>query len=203
MTRQRSTGPLRPGCLAGLLTAILIASACSVTAPPIRHLQLSSGAVTSGSRDAPVVLIETVELPDYLLRDELATRIDDVTLRFDPYQRWAEPMDLAAHRVLAEHLGALLDTRHIVRFPDAPRSDAEWILRVRLLRFEREESRAVLSGEAIWARGAAPGDTVHSVTMEEQQALPGDASGTDAARALGDLLERFARAIASAQQNID
>lgn len=175
-------------------------SACTVSTPPIRYLQLSSASAPSGSQDTPVILIEAIDLPDYLLRDELARRIDDVTLRYDPYQRWAEPLDLAVQRVLAEHLGALLDTRQVVRYPDAPRSTPDWVLRMRLLRLERETSRAVLHGEASWARAGARGTTVHSVTVEETQPLRHGASGADAVRALNGLLERFARAMADALQ---
>lgn len=206
MIRLRRTGPCavaRAAPALALLTVFLLASACSVSTPPIRHLQLSSGTTALGSRDDPVILVETVTLPDYLLRDELARRIDDVTLHYNPYLRWAEPLDLAVQRVLAEHLSELLDTRRVVRFPAAPRSEVDWLLSVRLQRFERESSRAVLLGEASWARAATPGDTVHSVLMEDEQALPANASGAETARALSDLLERFAAAVARARPDID
>ena len=190
-------GTRRTARALALAIVLLIATACSVSTPPINHLQLSSANAAGGSRDAPVILIETVDLPDYLLRDELARRIDDVTLHYNPYLRWAEPLDLAVQRVLAEHLAALLDTRQVVRFPDPPRSEVDWLLRVRLLRFERAATGAVLHGEASWVRADEPGTTVGSVTMEETQTLPADASGANTARALSVLLGRFSRLIAN------
>ena len=190
-------GTTRPARALAFAIVLLIATACSVSTPPINHLQLSSGNAAGGSRDAPVILIETVDLPDYLLRDELARRIDDVTLNYNPYLRWAEPLDLAVQRVLAEQLAALLDTRQVVRFPDPPHGEVDWLLRVRLLRFERGATGAVLQGEASWVRADEPGTTVRSVTMEETQTLPADASGADTARALSVLLGRFSRVIAN------
>ena len=206
MIRLRWTGPYagaRATPALALLAVFLLASACSVSTPPIRHLQLSSGATAVGSQDDPVILVEAVTMPDYLLRDELARRIDAVTLHYNPYLRWAEPLDLAVQRVLAEHLRELLDTRRVVRFPAAPRSEVDWRLSVRLQRFERESSRAVLLGEANWARAATPGGTVSSVLMEDEQALPANASGAETARALSDLLERFAGAVARARPDVD
>jgi uncharacterized lipoprotein YmbA len=198
--RAEPKGRSRPLPALALIAIFLLAAACSVSTPPIRHLQLSSGSAAGGTRDAPVIVIETVDLPDYLLRDELARRVDEVTLYYNPYLRWAEPLDLAVQRVLADRLGALLDTRQVVRFPDPPRGEADWLLKVRLLRFEHEATRAVLRGEASWVRAGEPDTTVHSVTMEESRALPADASGTEAARALSELLERFALALADALQ---
>jgi len=206
MIARRRTSPhdvARAAPALALLTVLLLASACSVSTPPIRHLQLSSGARESGAQDDPVIVIETVDLPDYLLRDELARRIDDVTLHYNPYLRWAEPLDLAVQRVLAELLSELLDTRRVVRFPAAPRSEVDWFLSVRLQRFERESSRAVLLGEASWARATTPGDTVHSILMEDEQALPANASGAETARALNKLLERFAAAVARGRPDAD
>jgi uncharacterized lipoprotein YmbA len=203
MIARRRAGPrsaMRPASALALAVLLLVASGCSVSTPPIQHLQLSSGSAAGGSRDTPVILIEAVDLPDYLLRDELARRVDDVTLHYNPYLRWAEPLDLAVQRVLADRLGALLDTRQVVRFPDPPRGDVDWVLRVRLQRLEREAKRAVLYGEASWVRPGTPDKTVSSLTMEETEALPADASGADAARALSELLARFARALADALQ---
>jgi len=202
MIPGRLTGPpgkAGPAISLALMAVLVAVSGCSVSTPPIQHLHLTSGDTSGGSRDAPVILIETVDLPDYLLRDELARRIDEVTLHYYPYTRWAEPLDLAVQRVLAEHLGDLLDTRQVVRFPEPPRGEVDWLLRVRLLRFEHEATGAVLHGEASWVRAEEPGVTVHSVTMEETRLLSPDASGADAARALSELLERFARAVAATQ----
>ena len=187
MTRRLAV----PLC-AALLAAL---SACAVTTPPISHLQLDAGPTATPSRDSPIVLIYRVALPDYLLRNELIVRKDDTMLRYDPYLRWAEPLDLGIQRVLARQLGGLLDTRQVIRFPDVARGTEDYRLHVDVHRFETLGQRAVLQATGRWEAGDGPG-TVASVDFDDSLALSD--GGAEVARALSALLARFSGELAAA-----
>ena len=177
------------------LTAALLLGACAVNAPPIHHYQLSDGAPPPPDGDSPVLSIDAVQLPDFLLRDELLLRDSDYSLRYDPTRRWAEPLDLGVQRVIANRLESRLGTRRIARFPDVPRgTSADWHLVVQVEHFERQGNEALISAEGRWLR---PGDeqTAAVVTFRETRSLNG-VDGDDLAAALSQLLWRFADALA-------
>lgn len=178
------------------LAALLLALAgCTVTTAPINHLQLDEGDTAIPRNDTPVILISRVALPDYLLRNELIVRRDETTLRYDPYMRWAEPLDLGIQRVLARQLGRLLDTRQVVRSPAEARRTEDYRLQVEVLNFESNGRSVVLRATGRWERGDGD-ETLGSVVFEDQLALAGDSM--QVAQALSELLARFSGKLAAA-----
>lgn len=182
---------------------ISLCTACAVSRPEITHLQLRSLATTPGTGDTPVIILDAVNLPDYLLRDELMRRRGDYRVYYDPAFRWAEPLDLGIQRVLARTLESELDTRHIVRFPAMPRGTAGWLLDVQILSFEAIDDRVVLQAEGVWSTGAAPERTLAAVDFEDSRPLAGTAAAETLAAALSELLDAFSRELALALRDVE
>ena len=181
----------------GGLAIMLLLGACAVNAPPIQHFQLSDGSPPAATTDSPVIMLETIRLPDFLLREELLLRDGEYSLRYDPTRRWAEPVDLGVQRVIANRLESRLNTRRVSRFPQVPHgTTVDWRLTVTVEHLERDGSNALISAEGRWAR-ASDDETVAVVTFSETSALSG-IDGNEIAAALSELLWRFADALADA-----
>jgi uncharacterized lipoprotein YmbA len=177
---------------------LVAASACTVISPvpPITYLQLRSAKAAAPAADTPVVVVGAIEMPDYLLRDELLRRRSDYTLRYEPYQRWAEPLDLGIQRVVAANLGRELDSRRILAYPQASADDEVWHLAITVREFEALDERVVMRASGRWVSSTtADTRTAASVTFDESRRLE-DASAGAIAAALSALLEEFSSALA-------
>ncbi|MEM1190241.1 MAG: ABC-type transport auxiliary lipoprotein family protein [Pseudomonadota bacterium] len=181
--------------LPAMVALALLLEACAVSSPTINHLQLVALSEGKPASDSPRLFLDRVLLPDYLLRDELISREDEFTLQYDAQLRWAEPLDLGIQRVLAEELALLLDTRQITRYPSPAGNLVEWQLRVEIDRFERSGNTVQLRGRGYWSPGQDSSVTAATLDFDES-VVPDSTDPGATARALSELLARFAVALA-------
>jgi uncharacterized lipoprotein YmbA len=175
---------------------VLYLSACATSSVQIQHLQLSSGTVATPGGDSPVIILDAIALPDYLLRDELLRRDSDYLLHYDGLRRWSEPLDLGIQRVLAQRLRGALNTRQIMQFPRVPSVPAQWMLRISLTHFEAQGDRIILSAEGQWEQVGSDSANAASVVFEDS--LPLDTSSAEStARGMSQLLWRLADDLAN------
>lgn len=142
-----------------IMTAVLtMAPACSRTAPARFYLlselptaEHPSPAVGSGR--CLTLGIGPVELPDYLDRPQIVTRVSPNELRLGDFDQWAEPLGKTVMRTLAENLAALVCVEEIVFYPsESPRVDFQ--ITVTVLRFHGEpDGQVVLSAQWQVAEG--------------------------------------------------
>lgn len=170
---------------------------CSTTSPQIQHLQLSAGDAPVPGGRTPVVVLESIDVPDYLLRDELLHRDSQFALRYNATRRWAEPLDLGIQRVLGRRLQTSLGTQRLILYPDVPSSAAHWRLRVTITHFEVSGSNATIAALGRWEPQQPELSIVESVVFESSQALTGN-SGEDIARVMSQLLWEFADKLTAA-----
>jgi uncharacterized lipoprotein YmbA len=85
--------------------------------------------------------IGPIQLPAYLDRQEIMTRVGPN--RFDSlaYDRWAEPLDENFTRVLTQNLSLLLRTDRIVAYPWLPNNTPRYRVEIQVLRFESNSTR--------------------------------------------------------------
>jgi uncharacterized lipoprotein YmbA len=121
-----------------LLGTLLLLGACTVATPQIQYLQLSAGEPGAPEGLTPVLYIDAVQLPDFLLRDALLLRVDEHQLQYRSYLRWAEPLNLGIQRVLAEQLARRLDSAAVSRFPAPQPSGEHWRIAVTVTHFEEQ-----------------------------------------------------------------
>ena len=179
---------------AAMLLATLLLAGCASTLE-LHYVTLAPADPPAARGDGPALAVGPVTLPDYLLRGDLAERIDPHRISYRRDRRWAEPLDHGIQRVLVANLAARLDSGAVSAFPGpGPAADRRVSLVVH--RFEAEAGMAVAivdwtlhgaSGEPALARG----------TFEARETLADDRAAAEAA-ALSTLLSALAADIAAA-----
>ena len=111
MRQDRSIGAFSWVLL--LVAAAALLGGCGSTAPSrfyaLSPVGAAEGRAVQGS-GVPSVGVSHVKMPDYLDRPQIATRVGPNEIRFDEFNRWAEPLKENFSRVLAENLSVLLGT---------------------------------------------------------------------------------------------
>jgi uncharacterized lipoprotein YmbA len=96
-----------------------------------------------------VVGVGPIDVPEYLNRPQIVTRIGPNELRLDEFHKWAEPLKDGIARVLAANLGASLPVE-VVFFPWRRVSAIDYQIVVQVHRFDTDpEGNATL--QARWA----------------------------------------------------
>ena len=100
----------------------LLAASCAITTPTQFYVltAVPSSAPLQrlpGDKRNLTISIGPVELPGYLDRPQIATRLSPTTLHFSEFHQWAEPLKDSVTRVLAENLSHLLATDYVVSHP--------------------------------------------------------------------------------------
>jgi uncharacterized protein len=186
------------------LVAVMCAGACAST-PGSRFYMLNAiqkSAQVSHGADQPAAVslcIGPVLVPAYLDRMPLCVRDSGYEVRYAEYHRWAEPLESALTRVLAENLSVLLGTVSIDVFPWKTPAPADYQVRIMIIRFDGEPGgQAVL--KARWSITAAgqekPVCESISAYVEQVDSRKYEALVAAQSRAL----ERLSREIAAAIQ---
>lgn len=180
-----------------LLVGCLLLAACTASLPKLQHLQLSAGETRLPTGEHPIIVLDSVELPDFLLRDELLIRDTAYTLHYQHNTRWAEPLDLGVQRVLGRRLSDQLATRRVILYPNpAPGGVADWRLRVTIQHFEVQGAEVLLRGSGRWERFGDTAEGVEIVEFEQRRPLIGD-SAAEIAETMSQLLWEFAEGLAT------
>lgn len=185
----------RPISRALRLTALItgLVAGCAGT-PPARHFLLEATAPASrpapNARQTPTLIIDSVQLADYLNRLPIVRRRGDNRLGFDDGIRWAEPLELGFRRVLADNLDCLSGAATVVPSTQAATSGPAHRLTVEVSRFEIDtDDRAVL--DARWSLQS--GNVKSGIVRRSQLSRPAPGADTAAGvAALNQLLADFA-----------
>lgn len=138
-----------------------------------------------------------VDVPVYLQRPQLVTRISENKVELREYHRWAEPLDESITRVLTENMTRTLGTETIVGFPWYTPSILHGSVSVAIERFE-SDSAGVAHLKARWIlRDGAAGDIYLSGETILQE-IPAGPDTRDEVEALSRLLARLAEELADA-----
>lgn len=194
---------LRFLCCRRLCAVLPLLLAACASSPPVRHYLLEATAVgelsTERARRTLTLRIEHVQLADYLNRLPIVRRAGDGRLVFNDGERWAEPLELAFRRVLADNLDRLLGGNTVVPSPTPAATDSAYRLRVEVSQFDIGADRqAVL--DARWSLRPANGKDgiVHHSRL--LRPLTGSSQSDSAATvdALNRLLTDFALEVKTA-----
>ena len=79
--------------------------------------------------------IEPLTIPDYLDRSQIVTRSGRYKIDFSEFDRWAETLEDAIPRVLAENLSDLLDTNRVYTYP-WPKNTPAYQLKIEIIQFD-------------------------------------------------------------------
>ena len=90
---------------------------------------------SSGQADFTVG-VGPVDLPAYLLRPQIVTRLDAHRIRVDDFHRWAEPLNEAVVKILSEDLARSCGAFPVVTFPWSRALDVDIQVSIQVLRFD-------------------------------------------------------------------
>ncbi|CAN5132862.1 hypothetical protein BH23VER1_BH23VER1_21150 [soil metagenome] len=190
-----------------LLLPLLVGSCSSILKPvkdtSIHHLLEPLVPERSVTGAAPAIAIARPSLPSYLDRQQLVARSGDGELKMNPYHLWAEPLDAAISRITATNLRRLTNSLNIQPVENFVTLDYQWILEIRVARFEPDATGLVVL-EATWklqpiAGGVAPTRQFTTSVWVPEPVSPDTANPrTGQAAAMNDALAQFAADIARA-----
>ncbi len=138
-------------------------AACGITKPivddPVRHLleaRVDPGVPTNSK---PAVAIARPSLPPYMERVELVTRTGDGRLEIHEKNLWAEPLDAAIARVVADNLRRITNSTNVQPSTNFITKDYRTLVEIRIESFDPDPS-GMLVLECTWKAQPVPGGDV-------------------------------------------
>ena len=142
--------------LAVLIAAFVTSSGCSGKSAPTRIYLLTSGAdpitpVVYNMEDNRITVgISSVEMPPYLDRPQIVTRMGSNRLNISEFDNWGEPLEETVYRLVLGNLSTRLYSEKIAVLPWKGRFDMDYQVTLTVTRLDNTPaSEAIL--EVRWA----------------------------------------------------
>jgi uncharacterized protein len=187
-----------------LALLLLPLAACSILEPKpdrTRSYLLTERAGEVGARAAagPQIALGVgpIELPAYLDRSEMVTRVPPNKLRFSSLDRWAEPLSANFARVFTADLSGALGTEDVTRLPSLARPEIDYRVAVAVEQFERRSDGVAVLVARWEVRRGARGELVRRARATHEVPIDG-ATAADAVEALSRATALLADDVAAA-----
>jgi uncharacterized protein len=183
-----------------LLSMACMISACVSPRVEMRYFLLAplengSDPAGSGVLGEQYVLVGPLQLPGYLDRPHIMTRLPDGQLGMSEHDRWAEPLDAVLTRTLAENLARLSGSQRVLTYP-AGRIAIDKVVTGRIIRFDTDAA-----GEALlrvqWSVRDGSGQILLPVRIGEYRARTAGDGAPARVAALSDVLGQFSVDVAA------
>lgn len=192
---------LRNAALVSTIVAALALGSCATAPRTSLYMLNGTEPVPAGAVSSLVLAIGPVDLPQYLDRPHIVTRLSDTRLRVDEFHRWGGALEEDISRVLALQLGGRLGTRRIYSYPSRVVADTDYRVALDIRAFDGalggtvkldvswsviddRSSRVVKTGQARYqSTSGGPGYDAYAAALSDTVAQLGD----DLAVALGNL----------------
>ncbi len=168
------------------------------SSPTVHYYALDTidNRVAQDDAGSPIIAVGAFRMPEYLNRSQMVTRGRGAEINVDDFNRWAEPLDDAIHRVLASNLDVLLESVVVVALPTSAGLDIDYRLMGRFDRFTSDQDGLVVldvQWEIVDSTGAVS-LFPRRVRFQSQATRPDDPGSI--AQAMSDVLAQFSRDIA-------
>jgi len=175
----------------------LIMAGCG-SSPAVHYYALETidNRLAQDDEGSPIMAVGAFRMPEYLNRSQMVTRGPGAEIIVDEFNRWAEPLDNAIHRVLASNLDVLLESVVVVAYPSSALVNIDYRLVGRFDRFNSGQDGLVVL-DVQWAIADSTGTVRLSprrARFESQATRPDDPGSI--AQAMSDVLAQFCRDIA-------
>ena len=123
-----------------LVVTLLVLSGCLGRSQPTRFyllpptLSLQTGE-TVPAKEGLRIGVGPVEIPEYLDRPQIVTRISKSEFQIDEFNQWAETLTFSISTILAENLSVLLTTDNLFIFPWPGSTQIDYQIKVDVIRF--------------------------------------------------------------------
>ncbi|MDJ0928900.1 MAG: PqiC family protein [Gammaproteobacteria bacterium] len=174
-------------------------AACGSSAP-VRYFALEADTATGyelvATEEKPILGVGPLTMPEYLGRSQMVTRGPGAEMIVDDFNRWAEPLDRAIHRIVASNIDSLVDGVAVVAFPYSSMIAVDYRLIGRVDRFDADETgRTILDVQ--WGIGRPDRTLMVAGRRRHYEVQARSASDPDAiAQAMNDLVNEFSRDVA-------
>ncbi|MFW2404506.1 MAG: PqiC family protein [Gammaproteobacteria bacterium] len=143
------------------------------------------------------ISIGPVRIAEYLNRNKIVTRTEDVGMQLGDYDRWTEPLAEAFQRTLADNLATLLDSDRVLDFPAQTAMASGYQLPAQVTRFDTDATGAAIL-EVQWLVRDIEDNTVIPPRRSRYTAQVGNSSDYAAiVAALSELVGSFSRDVAA------
>ena len=128
--------------LLGVLIIVLGGCVAGGPSPPARFYTLNAMSESNTPQQAEVgekcfsINIGPVQMPEYLNRPQIVTRLSSNELKLDEFSQWAEPLTDNFSAVLSENVGALLCADPIAIYPFRGNMALDFKVEVVVIRFD-------------------------------------------------------------------
>lgn len=179
--------------------AILLASACATTSPPMRFYLLSpveDATPADAALGDALVLVGPLQLPGYLDRAQLVVRQPDGRFTLREFDRWGQPLEQLLTNTVTANLVRLTGSPRVVAVPLPARTTPDRRIVGRVIRFDAHADGLTVL-EMQWSILDSEGEPLMPVRIDAYRA---QAASTDAAAlvdALSDVLAQFSRQLAA------
>lgn len=200
--RGRCRSSPAPLPMLALLLPLLLLGACAST-PQTRFYTLAADPAPSPAAGFPArIAVGPIDLPDYLDRPQIVTRIDDNRLRVDEFNRWGGRFDQDIDRLLQRGLGAALGGDRVSGYRNSVANGRrDYRVAVQILRFDGRPGGDVVLDVAWSVIDESTLDVVLSRRERYTQTWDDEDYGAYAAT-LSDLLARLVDDIAPALRRV-
>ena len=136
-----------------------------------------------------------VEIPEYLDRPQIVTRISESEFQIDEFNQWAETLTFSISTTIAENLSVLLTTDNLFIFPWPGSTQIDYQIKLDVIRFNAiPGGKIVLETQHTIFRGESREDLGRYVSSFSR---PADVQDYEAiALSMSQLLEDWSRKIA-------
>jgi uncharacterized lipoprotein YmbA len=167
------------------------------SSPPNYYYVLSAHEFPAANGDTPAIGVGPIEVPEYLIRQNLVYNRDANTLHVAGLDMWGEPLEDGIQRVLALNLSGLLQTQNVRFFPWNPKRAPDYGVKVNLLQLDASENGASLKAEWLVYHPTS-GDSIKRRISQLQLPLSSGASEPEqVAEAYSKLLFQLSEIIAT------
>jgi uncharacterized lipoprotein YmbA len=183
-----------------LAVALSTAAGCGLLRGPARPptkfyvLTTSSSPAKIAIARRLVIGLGPVQLPSYLERPEMVTRVAPNQLRFDEFSRWGESLKNNFVHVLGNELDTILDLERVVAYPWYRGTPMDYIVTVSVSRFETQPSGDVAL-DARWGIADQHGTVL--VSRDSHLSHPGGSSPAEVVAGLSAMLGEMSSEIAT------
>lgn len=126
-----------------LIISLMVLAGCARTHPtrfyilhPLDSSDTERPEPQVAEHDGIAIGIGPVELPEYLNRPQIVTRISKDELQLSEFHRWASPLQHNFPSVLAENLSILLSTERVAVFPWKRSTPIDYRVTLEIIRFD-------------------------------------------------------------------
>jgi uncharacterized lipoprotein YmbA len=148
-----------------------------------------------------IIGVGPVELPEYLDRPQMVTRISSSELHLSEFNRWVESLEKNFSNVLAENLSVLLSTDKVLVYPWIGSIEVKRQVRVNVLQFDSLPGEKVLL-KVLWGLRDEDGKYLSSI-KKSSFSTPAGKGYPEMVEAMNRVLGDFSREVAKEIKNRD